>query len=344
MDVSMYDFKLPKEMIAQKPAPERTGSRLMVVNRATGTWTHARFPDIINYLHPGDVLVLNDSRVRPSRLIGEKEETGAKIELLLLKPLGNDRWEALVRPSKRVKEGTRIRFGNGRLQAIAEEQTEVAGGRIFRLQYEAEDVEKLFEELGQMPLPPYIHEQLDDPERYQTVFSKVVGSAAAPTAGLHFTESLLDEIRAMGVKVVFITLHVGLGTFRPVTVERIEDHHMHAEYYEISEEAAGVIREAKQRGNKVVAVGTTSVRTLETVARRFDGEVRADSGWTDIFIYPGFTYKVVDALLTNFHLPQSTLLMLVSAFASRELILAAYEEAVKERYRFFSFGDAMLII
>ncbi|MBA4541354.1 MULTISPECIES: tRNA preQ1(34) S-adenosylmethionine ribosyltransferase-isomerase QueA [Thermoactinomyces] len=344
MDVSMYDFKLPKEMIAQKPAPERTGSRLMVVNRATGTWTHARFPDIINYLHPGDVLVLNDSRVRPSRLIGEKEETGAKIELLLLKPLGNDRWEALVRPSKRVKEGTRIRFGNGRLQAIAEEQTEVAGGRIFRLQYEAEDVEKLFEELGQMPLPPYIHEQLDDPERYQTVFSKVVGSAAAPTAGLHFTESLLDEIRAMGVKVVFITLHVGLGTFRPVTVERIEDHYMHAEYYEISEEAAGVIREAKQRGNKVVAVGTTSVRTLETVARRFDGEVRADSGWTDIFIYPGFTYKVVDALLTNFHLPQSTLLMLVSAFASRELILAAYEEAVKERYRFFSFGDAMLII
>ncbi|MGA9172839.1 MAG: tRNA preQ1(34) S-adenosylmethionine ribosyltransferase-isomerase QueA [Thermoactinomyces sp.] len=344
MDVSMYHFELPKELIAQTPVPERTSSRLMVVNRATGKWTHARFPDLVDYLNPGDVLVLNDSRVRPARLIGEKEETGAKIELLLLKPLGDDRWEALVRPSKRVKEGTRIRFGDGRLQAIAEEKTEVAGGRVFRLQYEADDVEKMFEELGQMPLPPYIHEQLDDPERYQTVFSKVVGSAAAPTAGLHFTESLLDEIRKRGVKVVFITLHVGLGTFRPVTVERVEEHHMHSEYYEISEETASAIREAKRRGNKVVAVGTTSVRTLETVAQRFDGIVCADSGWTDIFIYPGFTFRVVDALLTNFHLPQSTLLMLVSAFASRELILAAYEEAVKERYRFFSFGDAMFIL
>jgi S-adenosylmethionine:tRNA ribosyltransferase-isomerase len=344
MEVSLYHFDLPKELIAQKPAPDRDSSRLMVVKRETGQWIHARFPDIVRFLNPGDVLVLNDSRVRPARLIGVKEGTGAKIELLLLKPLGEDRWEALVRPAKRVKEGTVINFGDGRLKAVAEQTTEVAGGRIFRLQYEAYDVEKLFEELGQMPLPPYIHEQLDDPERYQTVFSRVVGSAAAPTAGLHFTEELLDEIRQKGVQIVFITLHVGLGTFRPVTVERVEEHHMHSEYYEVSKETARAINEAKRRGNKVVAVGTTSVRTLETVAQRFDGQVRADSGWTDIFIYPGFRFQVVDALLTNFHLPQSTLLMLVSAFASRELILSAYEEAVRERYRFFSFGDAMLLI
>jgi S-adenosylmethionine:tRNA ribosyltransferase-isomerase len=262
----------------------------------------------------------------------------------LLNPLGNDRWEALVRPAKRVKQGTVIQFGEGRLKAVAQEQTEVAGGRVFALQYEEEDLEKLFEQLGQMPLPPYIHEQLDDPERYQTVFSRVVGSAAAPTAGLHFTEELLAQIREKGVKVVFITLHVGLGTFRPVTAKRIEDHQMHAEYYEISGETAREINAAKQRGNKVVAVGTTCVRTLETVYRKLNGEIKKDQGWTDIFIYPGFQFGVVDGLLTNFHLPQSTLLMLVSAFASRELILSAYEEAVNQRYRFFSFGDAMLIL
>jgi S-adenosylmethionine:tRNA ribosyltransferase-isomerase len=344
MDVSLYDYHLPKELIAQTPAERRDASRLMVVDRKTSQIRHAKFTNILDYLNPGDVLVLNDSRVRPARLIGVKEETGAKIELLLLNPLGNDRWEALVRPAKRVKQGTVIQFGEGRLKAVAQEQTEVAGGRVFQLQYEGEDLEKLFEQLGQMPLPPYIHEQLDDPERYQTVFSRVVGSAAAPTAGLHFTEELLAAIREKGVKVVFITLHVGLGTFRPVTVKRIEDHRMHAEYYELSEETAQEINAAKQRGNKVVAVGTTCVRTLETVYRKLNGEIKKDQGWTDIFIYPGFQFGVVDGLLTNFHLPQSTLLMLVSAFASRELILSAYEEAVRKQYRFFSFGDAMLIL
>jgi S-adenosylmethionine:tRNA ribosyltransferase-isomerase len=344
MDISLYDYHLPKELIAQTPAERRDASRLMVVDRETSQIRHAKFTNILDYLNPGDVLVLNDSRVRPARLIGVKEETGAKIELLLLNPLGNDRWEALVRPAKRVKQGTVIQFGEGRLKAVAQEQTEVAGGRVFALQYEGEDLEKLFEQLGQMPLPPYIHEQLDDPERYQTVFSRVVGSAAAPTAGLHFTEELLADIREKGVKVVFITLHVGLGTFRPVTTKRIEDHRMHAEYYELSEETAREINAAKQRGNKVVAVGTTCVRTLESVYRKLNGEIKKDQGWTDIFIYPGFQFGVVDCLLTNFHLPQSTLLMLVSAFASRELILSAYEEAVRKQYRFFSFGDAMLIL
>jgi S-adenosylmethionine:tRNA ribosyltransferase-isomerase len=344
MEVSLYHFDLPKELIAQTPTRERSASRLMVLDRKTGKVTHARFPDLLNYLQSGDVLVLNDSRVRPARLIGVKEETGAKIELLLLKPLGEDRWEALVKPAKRVKEGTVIRFGDGELNAVAEEATEVAGGRVFRLVYEEEDVEKLFERLGEMPLPPYIRERIDDPERYQTVYSRAVGSAAAPTAGLHFTPELLEKVREKGVDVAFITLHVGLGTFRPVTAERVEDHHMHAEYYEVSEEAAVKIRAAKERGGRIVAVGTTSVRTLETVAGRFDGEIRAASGWTDIFIYPGYRFRAVDCLLTNFHLPQSTLLMLVSAFATREMILAAYEEAVQERYRFFSFGDAMLIL
>ncbi|SFJ41116.1 tRNA preQ1(34) S-adenosylmethionine ribosyltransferase-isomerase QueA [Thermoflavimicrobium dichotomicum] len=344
MDVSLFDFDLPKELIAQKPNKDRASSRLMIVNRAAEEITHTQFPEIVHQLKPGDVLVLNDSRVRPARLIGIKEQTGAKIELLLLKPLGEDRWEALVKPAKRVQEGTVITFGNGQLQAIAEEKTEVAGGRIFRLQYEGNDIEALFHELGQMPLPPYIHEQLDDPERYQTVFSRVIGSAAAPTAGLHFTEEILEEIRNKGVHVVFITLHVGLGTFRPVTVERVEEHQMHAEYYEVSEETARTIQEAKQCGGRVIAVGTTSVRTLETVAGRFGGEIRASSGWTDIFIYPGYQFQVIDGLLTNFHLPQSTLLMLVSAFSSRELILHAYQEAIKHRYRFFSFGDCMLIL
>lgn len=344
MDVAQYHFELPQELIAQTPIKDRTGSRLMVVDRKRQTWEHTRFPHLLDYLEAGDVLVLNDSRVRPARLIGVKEETGAKIELLLLKPLGEDRWEALVKPAKRVKEGTVVSFGGGRLRAVAEASTEVAGGRVFRLEYEVDDVESLFQELGQMPLPPYIHEQLDDPERYQTVFSRVIGSAAAPTAGLHFTPELLEQAQQKGVKLAFVTLHVGLGTFRPVTVERVEDHHMHAEYYELSQETADLINEAKRQGKRVIAVGTTSVRTLETVASRHAGEVRADSGWTNIFIYPGYVYQVVDGLVTNFHLPQSTLLMLVSAFATRELIMKAYEEAVKERYRFFSFGDAMLII
>lgn len=343
MDVSMFDFELPEELIAQTPIPDRSASRLMVLHRETGRVEHKRFPDLLGYLHPGDVLVLNDTRVRPSRLIGTKEETGAKIELLLLKPLGDDRWEALVKPAKRVKEGTVITFGDGRLTAVCEGESDVAGGRVFRLQYKADDVEVLFEELGQMPLPPYIREQLDDPERYQTVFSRVVGSAAAPTAGLHFTPELLDRIEEKGVRIAYITLHVGLGTFRPVTAEKVEDHQMHAEYYDVNEETADIIRRAKAEGGRVVAVGTTTVRTLETVASRF-GEIRVDSGWTDIFIYPGFQFRAVDAMVTNFHLPKSTLIMLVSAFASRDQVLAAYREAVRKRYRFFSFGDAMLIV
>ncbi|MFC7440876.1 tRNA preQ1(34) S-adenosylmethionine ribosyltransferase-isomerase QueA [Laceyella putida] len=344
MDVAQYHFELPQELIAQTPMADRASSRLMVIDRKRQTWTHTQFPHLLDYLEPGDVLVLNDSRVRPARLIGVKEGTGAKIELLLLKPFGGDRWEALVKPAKRVKEGTVVSFGEGRLRAVAEAPTEVAGGRVFRLQYEADDVEKLFQELGQMPLPPYIHEQLDDPERYQTVFSKVIGSAAAPTAGLHFTPELLERIERKGVKLAFVTLHVGLGTFRPVMVDKVEEHQMHEEYYELGGETAAIINEAKRKGHRVIAVGTTSVRTLETVASRHGGEVLADSGWTDIFIYPGYTFKVVDGLITNFHLPQSTLLMLVSAFASRALIMKAYEEAVNQRYRFFSFGDAMLII
>lgn len=343
MDVSQFDFELPEELIAQEPAPKRSGSRLMVVNRENQTVEHRRFPDLLEYLHPGDVLVLNDTRVRPARLVGVKEGTGARIELLLLNPLGGDRWEALVKPAKRVKEGTVVRFGDGKLQAVAQEMTDAAGGRVFQLQYQEQDLEILLERLGEMPLPPYIHRRLDEPERYQTVYSRAVGSAAAPTAGLHFTEDLLNRAKEKGVKIVTITLHVGLGTFRPVTAESIEEHQMHAEFYEVSEEAAEQIRVAKAKGNRVMAVGTTSVRTLETVARDH-GEIRAARGWTDIFIYPGFPFRVTDALLTNFHLPKSTLLMLVSAFSSRELMLQAYRTAVREKYRFFSFGDAMLIL
>ncbi|WP_044640503.1 tRNA preQ1(34) S-adenosylmethionine ribosyltransferase-isomerase QueA [Risungbinella massiliensis] len=337
MEVSQFHFELPKELIAQTPLVNRTASRLMVVDRQTGAIEHRVFPDILDQLGEGDVLVLNNSRVRPARLVGIKEETGAQIELLLLKPLGEDRWEALVKPFKRVKEGTVVRFGEGELLAVAEEATEVAGGRIFRLQYEG-DVEQLFQKLGEMPLPPYIREKLDDPERYQTVFSESIGSAAAPTAGLHFTRELLDQAVEKGVRIAYVTLHVGLGTFRPVMVENIEEHHMHAEFYSLDEENAEKIRSAK----RVVAVGTTSVRTLETIAQKY-GEIRAANGWTDIFIYPGYQYKVVKALLTNFHLPESTLLMLVSAFSNRDNVMKAYEEAVRERYRFFSFGDAMFI-
>lgn len=339
MNVSQFYFELPKELIAQTPLPDRAASRLMVLDRKTGEIQHRHFPDILEFLQPRDCLVLNNSRVRPARLIGIKEETGAQIELLLLKPLGDDRWEVLVKPFKRVKEGTVIRFGNGELSAVAEEATEVAGGRIFRLEYEQNDVEEIFQRLGQMPLPPYIREKLEDPERYQTVFANEIGSAAAPTAGLHFTKELLQQVEAKGVQIAYLTLHVGLGTFRPVMVEKVEEHKMHAEYYSLDEENAARIREAK----RVIAVGTTSVRTLETIAR-VHGQIQEASGWTDIFIYPGYEYQVVDGLLTNFHLPESTLLMLVSAFASRENIMRAYEEAVKERYRFFSFGDAMLIV
>lgn len=342
MDVSQFDFELPERLIAQTPLAERSESRLLVLKREDGSIRHRRFQDIVEFLQPGDALVLNDSKVIPARLIGSKVDTGAKIELLLLKQLQGDRWETLVKPAKRIKVGTKVVFGQGELVAVAEEEGEVPGGRVFRLEYDGVLME-LLNRLGQMPLPPYIKEQLDDPERYQTVYARHPGSAAAPTAGLHFTPELLNRIERKGVNIAAITLHVGLGTFRPVTADRVEDHRMHAEYYEVSREAAEAVNKAKANGKRVVAVGTTSCRTLESIADD-EGTVYARSGWTDIFIYPGYTFRAVDALITNFHLPKSTLVMLVSAFAGRELTMKSYREAVREEYRFFSFGDAMLII
>lgn len=340
--MSQFDYELPEHLIAQTPLEERSQSRLLVLDRTTGKITHRHFTDIANYLHAGDVLVVNDSKVLPARLIGSKVDTGATIELLLLKQLTGDRWEALVKPAKRVREGTRISFGEGELVAVAEEGTEVAGGRVFRLVYDGVLLE-LLERLGQMPLPPYIKAQLTVRDRYQTVYARHLGSAAAPTAGLHFTPQLLKQLEQKGVRIAPITLHVGLGTFRPVTVDRVEQHEMHAEYFEVSRKTAETIRAAKAAGKRVVAVGTTSCRTLETVVKTY-GDMREASGWSDIFIYPGFQFRAVDALVTNFHLPKSTLIMLVSALASRERVLASYREAVQQEYRFFSFGDAMLII
>ncbi|MCH5584126.1 tRNA preQ1(34) S-adenosylmethionine ribosyltransferase-isomerase QueA [Shimazuella sp. AN120528] len=341
MDVSMFDYDLPSELIAQKPIDDRTASRLMVVDKKSGELEHATFRDLPSYLQKGDLLILNNSRVRNARLLGVKIETGAKIELLLLKPLGDDRWEALVKPAKRMKPGVIVQFGNGELRAIAVSPTDMAGGWIFQLEYEG-DVEQLFQQLGQMPLPPYIRERLEDSERYQTVYSQEIGSAAAPTAGLHFTEELLQELEAKGVEIGYVTLHVGLGTFRPVAVEQVEEHTMHAEYYELSHEVAQMIKKAKQEGRRIVAVGTTTVRTLETIGSHSNG-IRETNGWTDIFIYPGYKFQVVDAMITNFHLPKSTLLMLVSAFSTRNIMMQAYKKAVEREYRFFSFGDAMLI-
>jgi len=341
MNVDLYDFELPEELIAQTPLPERTASRLLTLNKQDGSIAHRTFKDIADELQPGDTLVLNDTRVIPARLFGVKEETGAKAEVLLLKNLQGDTWEALVKPGKKLKKGSVIRFGD-ELQAVIEDEGEM-GERKLTFTYQG-IFQEILDRLGQMPLPPYIKEKLDDKERYQTVYSKHEGSAAAPTAGLHFTEELLDQIRAKGVTVAFITLHVGLGTFRPMSVERVEDHVMHTEYYSVNQETADILNEARARGGRIVAVGTTSCRTLETIGTRFEGGLlEACSGWTDIFIYPGYTFKVVNALITNFHLPKSTLVMLVSALAGREHILNAYAEAVKERYRFFSFGDAMFI-
>ena len=320
MDVSEFDFHLPEELIAQSPPPRRTDSRLMVLHRETGELEHRRFSDLTEYLRPGDVLVINDTRVRPARLIGMKKETGGRVEILLLKPLGEDRWEVLAKPARRLKPGSTLLFGNGELQAVVEGESGVAGGGSSVSATRRKDLEALLDRLGEMPLPPYIRKRLEDPERYQTVYARAVGSAAAPTAGLHFTTELLEEIRDKGVDIASITLHVGLGTFRPVTAERVEEHRMHAEYYEVGEEAAEKIRSARKRGGRVVAVGTTSVRTLETVAG-LHGEIVPAKGWTDIFIYPGYRFRAVDALITNFHLPRSTLLMLVSAFASRRRIL-----------------------
>jgi S-adenosylmethionine:tRNA ribosyltransferase-isomerase len=342
MKVEMFDFHLPEELIAQTPLEDRTSSRLMVLDKKTGSLQHETFKNLPAYLNPGDCLVLNDTRVLPARLFGAKEGTGAKIEVLLLKQMEGDVWETLVKPAKRVKEGTRIEFGNGLLSAVCT-GTEEQGGRLLKFDYDGIFYEVL-EQLGEMPLPPYIKEQLDDRERYQTVYAKERGSAAAPTAGLHFTEELLDEIREKGVHIAFITLHVGLGTFRPVSVEDIQEHSMRAEYYQVTEGTARLLNEVRENGGRIITVGTTSTRTLETIADANEGEFKAGSGWTSIFIYPGYEFKAIDGMVTNFHLPKSTLIMLISALAGRENVLNAYNEAVKERYRFFSFGDAMLII
>lgn len=341
MKVEDFDFYLPEELIAQTPLEDRTASRLLVVNPGTTEIEHHHFPHILDELEAGDCLVLNDTRVMPARLYGTKEDTGANIEVLLLKLQGEDEWETLVKPAKRVKVGTVVSFGEGLLKAICTGEL-AHGGRTFKFNYDGIFYE-ILDQLGEMPLPPYIHETLDDRERYQTVFSKEIGSAAAPTAGLHFTEAILQSLQDKGVSIAFITLHVGLGTFRPVSVESIESHDMHSEFYSVSEEAAATIMRTKENGGRVISVGTTSTRTLETVARDNAGKIVASHGWTNIFIYPGFEYKAIDGLITNFHLPKSTLVMLVSALADKETILHAYEEAVKEKYRFFSFGDAMFI-
>ncbi|WP_341201557.1 tRNA preQ1(34) S-adenosylmethionine ribosyltransferase-isomerase QueA [Planomicrobium okeanokoites] len=341
LNVNDFDFELPEELIAQTPLLDRTSSRLLVMNKESGKTEHKHFRDIIDYLHKGDTLVLNDTRVLPARLMGVKEDTGANIEVLLLKQIEDDVWETLVKPAKKVKVGTVVSFGEGLLRA---ECTGILdhGGRHFKMIYDGIFYE-ILDQLGEMPLPPYIREKLEDQDRYQTVFAKERGSAAAPTAGLHFTDELLKEIEGKGVNIAFITLHVGLGTFRPVSVESIEDHEMHAEFYRITKETAELINNTKAQGGRVISVGTTSTRTLESVANKFGGELQEDSGWTDIFIFPGYEFKAIDGLITNFHLPKSTLVMLVSALSNRDNILNAYNEAVNERYRFFSFGDAMFI-
>ena len=336
-----FDFDLPEELIAQTPLKDRASSRLLVVNKETGDMEDKHFHDILDELQPGDALVMNNTRVLPARLYGEKPETGGHLEVLLLTNTEGDTWETLIKPAKRAKVGTEIQFGDGRLKAVVKEELE-HGGRIIEFKYDGIFLE-ILESLGEMPLPPYIKERLDDPDRYQTVYAEENGSAAAPTAGLHFTKELLEEIKAKGVHLVYLTLHVGLGTFRPVSVDNIEEHHMHSEFYRLTEEAAKQLNEVRQAGGRIVAVGTTSIRTLETIGTKFNGEIQADSGWTDIFITPGYQFKVVEAFSTNFHLPKSTLVMLVSAFAGKDLTLAAYQHAIEEKYRFFSFGDAMFI-
>lgn len=340
MDVKDFYFELPKEQIAQDPLEDRSASRLLVLDRETGAYEHKIFKNITEYLKPGDCLVLNNTKVIPARLFGEKEGTQAKIEILLLKRKENDIWETLVKPGKKARPGTRISFGGGLLTGEVLDVVE-EGNRLIQFTYDG-IFEEILDELGQMPLPPYITHQLEDKNRYQTVYAKYNGSAAAPTAGLHFTPELLDQVRKSGVDIAEVTLHVGLGTFRPVKVDDITRHHMHSEFYMISQEAAGKINAAKENGGRVICVGTTSCRTIESAADE-NGRLKESSGWTEIFIYPGYQFKVLDGLITNFHLPESTLLMLVSALAGREHVLAAYEEAVKQGYRFFSFGDAMLI-
>ncbi|KOO46991.1 tRNA preQ1(34) S-adenosylmethionine ribosyltransferase-isomerase QueA [Priestia koreensis] len=342
MKIDLFDFNLPEELIAQTPLEKRDASRLMVVNKETGELHHEHFHNIIEHLNEGDCLVLNDTRVLPARLFGTKDETGANVEVLLLKQEEGNEWETLVKPARRIKVGTTITFGDGRLTAVCTREGN-QGGRHLEFKYEGIFYE-ILEQLGEMPLPPYIKERLDDRERYQTVYAREEGSAAAPTAGLHFTEELLEKIKQKGVHVAFITLHVGLGTFRPVSADTIEDHDMHAEFYQMSEGTAALLNKVKEEGGRIVSVGTTSTRTLETIATAHDGKFVASSGWTSIFIFPGYEFKGISGMITNFHLPKSTLVMLVSALAGRENILHAYNTAVEERYRFFSFGDAMLII
>ncbi|MDO4167462.1 MAG: tRNA preQ1(34) S-adenosylmethionine ribosyltransferase-isomerase QueA [Eubacteriales bacterium] len=340
MKTADFAYKLPEELIAQDPLPERSSSRLMLLNKNTGERKHRIFHDITQYLRPGDCLVINDTKVIPARLIGEREGTGGKVEVLLLKRQSDHVWETLVKPGKKARPGMRLSFGGGLLRAEVQEVVE-EGNRLIRFEYEG-IFEEILDQLGQMPLPPYITHTLQDKNRYQTVYAKYEGSAAAPTAGLHFTRELLEQIRQMGVQIAHVTLHVGLGTFRPVKVDDVEQHHMHTEFYRISTEAAACINQTKQNGGRVICVGTTSCRTIESAADA-QGIVRPGEGDTSIFIYPGYSFKVLDCLITNFHLPESTLLMLVSALAGKENIMAAYEEAVLERYRFFSFGDAMFI-
>ena len=340
MKLEEFDYYLPEELIAQTPLEKRDSSRLLVLDKKTKEYEDKHFYDIIDYLEEGDTLVLNDTKVLPARLIGEKEDTKAVIEVLLLKNTEKDTWECLVKPARRIKVGTTVIFGNGKLKAKCIKEAD-EGIRYFEFSYSGIFLEVL-EELGTMPLPPYIHEKLKDQSRYQTVYAKEVGSAAAPTAGLHFTKELLDKISAKGINIAYITLHVGLGTFRPVNVEKIEEHKMHSEYYHMSKDVADLLNKTKKSKKSIIAVGTTSTRTLETIMTKYD-EFKECSGWTDIFIYPGYEFKGIDALITNFHLPKSTLIMLVSALAGREAILKAYTHAVNEKYRFFSFGDAMFI-
>ena len=340
MTTEDFDYDLPEELIAQTPLKVRDSSRLLVLDKETGEVEHKHFHDIVDYLVPGDTLVLNDTKVLPARLIGTKEDTGAVIEILLLKNIESDNWECLVKPARRVKVGTIVSFGDGKLKAKCTGEFD-EGIRHFKLIYSGILMEVL-EELGTMPLPPYIHEKLEDQSRYQTVYAKEVGSAAAPTAGLHFTKELLEEIKNKGINICYVTLHVGLGTFRPVSVTNVEEHEMHSEFYSMTKEVADTLNKAKSEGRRIIAVGTTSTRTLETIMSLY-GEFRECSGWTKIFIYPGFEFKGIDCLITNFHLPKSTLVMLVSALAGRDNILNAYKIAVNEKYRFFSFGDAMFI-
>lgn len=341
LTVDDFDYDLPHELIAQTPIKERDESRLLVMDHQTGELSDRHFYDILEQLNPGDAVVMNNSRVMPARIYGVKPDTGGHIEVLLLHNIEGDKWETLVKPGKRAHVGTEIKFGNGELTATITEELE-HGGRIIEFHYDGIFME-ILEKLGEMPLPPYIKEKLDDPDRYQTVYAKENGSAAAPTAGLHWTKELLQKVQDKGVKLVYLTLHVGLGTFRPVDEKNIEDHKMHSEFYQLDEDSANTLNEVRKNGGRIVATGTTSIRTLETIGTKFNGEIKADSGWTDIFIKPGYQWQVVDAFITNFHLPKSTLVMLVAAFTGRENILNAYQHAIEEKYRFFSFGDAMFI-